>query len=523
MVKNENRYKWKIDVRKITVTIISIIILVVVMSGCGRSSNLEECETQAAVTLTGGTGKAHIESPCQIRETDGQKVAHIIWSSKYYDYMIVGDTKYLPVNTEGNSEFEIPFEEFDKPFKVVADTTAMSTSHEIEYEITLIRLDGPEEISDLETTKLEEDEENIQLAGLETDSVSMAKRDINISNSLVYIKTNTPVVATEFAVDEYEDGYVLLYVRNSGRYLIVPEGKAAPTDLAEDIQVIKQPAENIYLAASNVGDIFDALDSVGQLRFSGTRTEGWYVDGLKLAMQQEKVIYAGNYAAPDYELILSQGCSLAIENTMIGHAPKVVEQLKNNGISVFIDYSSYEKSPIGRMEWIKVYGSILGKEDEAEEIFNNQRQLYETAAAAAAKESPKVAFFYIASDGQVKVRTGSDYMAKMIEDAGGEYAFKELTGNMSTTSITMEEFYAKAVDCDILIYNSTTGSVINSIEDLIKLNPMLADIKAVKEKRVYCTKANLYQSAMALGDIMSELRAVYNGEENNLSYIEYIK
>lgn len=490
-----------------------------ILTACAAKPEIKEM--QAAVTLTGGTGKAHIESPCQVRETDGQKVAHIIWSSKYYDYMIVGDTKYLPVNSEGNSEFEIPFEEFDKPFKVVADTTAMSTSHEIEYEITFSRLDSAEKSQSSETTEIKE--ENPKPADLESDSATAAKRDINISDSLVYITTTTPVAATEFAIDEYEGGYGLLYVRNSGRYLIVPDGKEAPTDLPEDIQVIKQPVENIYLAASNVGDIFDALDSVGQIRFSGTKLEDWYVDGLKLAMQQEEVIYAGNYAAPDYELILSQGCSLAIENTMIGHAPKVVEQLKNNGIPVFTDYSSYEKSPIGRMEWIKVYGRILGKENKAEEIFNNQRNLYEAAAGAEIKDSPRVAFFYIASDGQVKVRTGSDYMAKMIEDAGGEYAFKELTGNMSTTSITMEEFYAKAVDCDILIYNSTTGSVINSIEDLTKLNPMLADIKAVKEKRVYCTKANLYQSAMALGDIMSELRAVYNGEENNLSYIEYIK
>ena len=90
----------------------------------------------AQVTLSGGSGKASVDSPAALSVADGQITATIIWSSSNYDYMLVGDEKYLPVNTEGNSVFEIPIEGFDYPMTVYADTTAMSQPYEIEYTLT---------------------------------------------------------------------------------------------------------------------------------------------------------------------------------------------------------------------------------------------------------------------------------------------------------------------------------------------------------------------------------------------------
>ena len=70
-------------------------------------------------------------------------------------------------------------------------------------------------------------------------------------------------------------------------------------------------------------------------------------------------------SAPDYETILENGCDLAIENTMIYHTPEVVEQLESVGVPVLIERSSYESDPLGRMEWLKLYGALVGKEDAA--------------------------------------------------------------------------------------------------------------------------------------------------------------
>lgn len=86
-------------------------------------------------------------------------------------------------------------------------------------------------------------------------------------------------------------------------------------------------------------------------------------------MADGKITYAGKYSAPDYETIYSADCNLAIENTMIYHTPEVKEQLEKLGIPVFVERSSYEPHALGRMEWIKVYGTLLGCEDKAEKLF----------------------------------------------------------------------------------------------------------------------------------------------------------
>lgn len=105
-------------------------------SDAAANLDIEDGEHTAELTLSGGTGKATVESPATIRMDDGKCTAVITWSSPHYDYMIVDGQRYEPVNTDGNSVFEIPVPYFDKPMEVIADTTAMSEPHEIEYTLT---------------------------------------------------------------------------------------------------------------------------------------------------------------------------------------------------------------------------------------------------------------------------------------------------------------------------------------------------------------------------------------------------
>lgn len=94
---------------------------------------LEDGDYTAEVKMEGGSGKASVTSPTGFTVKDGKVTASVEWSSPYYDYMLIGDEKYEPVNKDGNSVFEIPVDGFDYPMEVVADTVAMSTPHEIEY------------------------------------------------------------------------------------------------------------------------------------------------------------------------------------------------------------------------------------------------------------------------------------------------------------------------------------------------------------------------------------------------------
>lgn len=94
---------------------------------------MEDGEYTVEVDLLGGTGRATITSPAELVIKEKAAFARIEWSSSHYDYMIVDGQKYLPVNEEGNSVFEIPVLAFDWEMPVIADTTAMSAPHEVEY------------------------------------------------------------------------------------------------------------------------------------------------------------------------------------------------------------------------------------------------------------------------------------------------------------------------------------------------------------------------------------------------------
>ena len=95
--------------------------------------NLEDGDYTMDVTLTGGSGRATIDSPAAINVEGDKATATIVWSSPNYDYMLVDGEKYEPVNKDGNSTFEIPVSVFDAEMEVTADTVAMSEPHEIDY------------------------------------------------------------------------------------------------------------------------------------------------------------------------------------------------------------------------------------------------------------------------------------------------------------------------------------------------------------------------------------------------------
>ena len=99
-------------------------------------SAVEDGSYTIELTMEGGSGRASIQSPAQIAVTDGAATATLEWSSPNYDYMLVNSEKYLPVNTEGNSVFEVPVEALDVPLTMIGDTVAMSTPHEVEYTVT---------------------------------------------------------------------------------------------------------------------------------------------------------------------------------------------------------------------------------------------------------------------------------------------------------------------------------------------------------------------------------------------------
>lgn len=359
----------------------------------------------------------------------------------------------------------------------------------------------------------------------ETSESSEASGKTETSESgetLVYEGSMELQYAENFSVDYYEGGYRLLETMDGTKILTVPEGKETPEGLAEDVIVIKQPVENLYLVSSSAMDLFVHLDALDSIRFSGQKEDGWYIEAAREAMADGDILYAGKYSKPDYELIVSGQCTLAIENMMISHSPEVIEMLEDFGIPVLIEYSSYESHPLGRVEWIKFYGALLGKEDAAEEAFAQQTAILEEVTADE-KTDKTVAFFYITSNGLVQVRQSSDYIPKMIELAGGSYIFENVgdpESNRSTMSMQSEEFYDGAKDADFIIYNSSIDGGVGSVEELIDKCPVLEDFKAVQEGNVWCTTNDFYQQSMSIGYLIRDIHGMLLGEdEEEMQYL----
>ena len=345
-------------------------------------------------------------------------------------------------------------------------------------------------------------------------------------DGLTYESTMDLTYATEFDVYDYKDGYKLLDVHEDRQYLVVPEGKEAPEGLSEDIVVLQQPLDHIYMAATAIMSLLDAVDAIDQVKFSGLNASGWYVEDAKKAMESGDMIYAGKYSEPDYENLVDGDCDLAIESTMILHTPKVQEMIEELDIPVLIDYASYESHPLGRTEWVKLYGALFNKETEAEKFFSEQAKIIEDLEGFENTEKT-VAYFYINTDGTVVVRKSDDYIPAMIEIAGGRYAFSDLKNpdnNAPSVKLTMEEFYATAVDADYLIYNGTIDGQVKSISDLEAKSNLFSEFKAVKEGNVWYTGKNLYQATDTVGELIMDMHLMLtDGDPKEMTFLEKMK
>ena len=330
----------------------------------------------------------------------------------------------------------------------------------------------------------------------------------------------------QFTVAYYDGGYKLITISESGQYLVVPEGKKVPEGLPGDVTVLQQPLDSIYLVATSAMDLFRSLDAVDRIRLSGTDVDGWELPEARQALESGKMLYAGKYNAPDYELILSEGCDLAVESTMILHSPEVKEQLERLGIPVLVERSSYESDPMGRMEWIKLYGALLDLETEAGEIFNQTLAALEPVLGQE-PTGKTVAFFYINTTGTVNVRKSGDYIPKMIEMAGGTYVPTGLTEDenaLSTMNMDMESFYAATKDADVLIYSSTIYGELQTVDQLLQESELLADFKAVQTGDVWCTGKNMFQESMGLGQMILEIHQILTQPDpQGLTYLHRLQ
>ena len=407
-------------------------------------------------------------------------------------------------------------------------------------------------------------------------------------DGLRFISSEKNDVAEYFRLSVYEDAsgakYQLLETAGGlHRYLIVPadaqvsdrksdhftarasEANSANKEKKGDaleLTVLQQPLTTTYVAASAVMAPLCDLGAVSQIRFSGLREEGWYVDEARAAMKAGSMLFAGKYSEPDYETLLREGCDLALESTMIYRSPEVIEKLSALDIPVYIDYSSYEPHVLGRLEWIRVYGALFGHEEEAQQWYASERDRIraiqkdaETSSGEASQSGksteksetktsrnskneassigsssgsagtdttadlrPTVVYFYVNSSGQIQVRQPHDYIPELLELAGARYLAPDMSGlsgsRKSNVTVSLEDFYSSCRDADYLIYSATLDRPLSSIQELLGKNALFADFKAVKEGHVYTTDKDFYQLSDRMADFAEDVHRMLQGQGN---------
>lgn len=576
------------------------------------------------VSMTGGSGRASISSPTGFYVKDGQATADIHWSSASYDYMKLDGVRYNAfTDAAGHSAMTIPVSTLDTAIPVLADTTAMSKPYEIEYqlsfdgsallpmadasmaeahplptdEVNRAMQSATTQVADAETSGSAGGSGNHTNASAETStktagaSGTVGESSVHWSaapeiDGLRFISSEKNDVAEYFRLSVYEDAsgakYQLLETAGGlHRYLIAPAdaqvsdrksdhftARASEANSANkekkgdalDLTVLQLPLTTTYVAASAVMAPLCDLGAVSQIRFSGLREEGWYVDEARTAMKKGSMLFAGKYSEPDYETLLREGCDLALESTMIYRSPEVIEKLSALGIPVYIDYSSYEPHVLGRLEWIRVYGALFGHEEKAQQWYASERDRIraiqkdaETSSGEASRSGksteksetktsrnskneassigsssgragtdttadlrPTVVYFYVNSSGQIQVRQPHDYIPELLELAGARYLAPDMKGlsgsRKSNVTVSLEDFYSSCRDADYLIYSATLDRPLSSIRELLGKNALFADFKAVKEGHVYTTDKDFYQLSDRMADFAEDVRQMLQGQ-----------
>jgi iron complex transport system substrate-binding protein len=341
-------------------------------------------------------------------------------------------------------------------------------------------------------------------------SVSAVPDDKDVDGKLILDHEDQLEYATEFKMTHYKGGYIKFTVSSASdkEFLIVPKGKSVPAGLDSKVVVLQQPLARMCINSTGLVSLVDAIGGLDRVTAVGYDVGSWYLDNVIASMKAGKIKYSGKYSAPDFEMLTKEGIQLEIDTTMLDGYPDVMAKYDELKIPYFRETSSREGNPMGRVEWVKLFGALAGLEDEANAYFNKEAAKV-NAVTSSEKTNKTVAMFYMSTGSdKVYARNGGDYMAAMIKMAGGSYIMSDVNPDKtSTTATTFEDVYSRCAKADYLFYVNFALKF-DSVAEMVKYNPLFADFKAVKEGRVYVTSPDFTQSTAEIADIIADMNTI---------------
>lgn len=290
--------------------------------------------------------------------------------------------------------------------------------------------------------------------------------------------------ATGFELYQYDD-FKLLKVRNSSpesdkteTYFLHKKGVQLIDSLKKHTGLII-PLQSVIVTSTTHLPSLEMLEVDHTLvGFPGLN----YISSEKIRslIGQNKIREVGQNERINTEVVIDLNPDVLV-SFAINESNQTLENLKNAGIKVLLNGDWNEKHPLGKAEWIKFFGALYDKDQEANEIFEKIKSDYEEAKKMASKaaQKPTIITGNIYEDVWYLPK-GDSWSAVFLADANTDYFWSETSGTGSL-ALSFEEVFDLAQDADYWI----GAGAYSSLDQMLKSNPHYKEFRAFKEKNVY--------------------------------------
>lgn len=328
------------------------------------------------------------------------------------------------------------------------------------------------------------------------------KEEISTGTSIEY--------ASGFSIQILADGIKKITDGEDQTLLLVSEGKEVSNGYESAIQ-ISVPVKKAVILSATFGALMRPLAVIDSVVGSGTLENELYIEELKQGYTSGQITYVGGgtMGAPDFESIQMLKPDIVFCSTGYADWVEYYNKLKSIGLKVAVCNDFLETDPLARLEWIKFIAAFYEKDATADTYFDGVVKKIEDIKTQTMLSSQYTTVIWGSIFmGTCYVSNGDSYVARMIDMAGGEYVFKDLPGS-DTSSINLEELYARGKNSAVFIYASTPP-YINSIKEIVDNNPVLADLPPIASGTVYCMQPWYFQISDKPDEIIQDLAYIFH-------------
>jgi len=266
---------------------------------------------------------------------------------------------------------------------------------------------------------------------------------------------------------------------------ILTEKEAKIPDSLQSYTTIKVPLESVVVTSTTNIPFLEMLDVENKLT-GFPHTDYISSEKTRELIDKGSVKNVGQNEKLNIEQLIELSPDLIVTFGVDNNNP-MLDNLKKSGLNVLIQADWMEQSPLGKAEWIKLYGALFGKEDKAKELFDKIVTSYNHAKKLVAENPSNSTVLYGSMYEDVwYVAKGNSWVAQFMKDAQANYLWSDLKGTGSQ-GLSFEKVLDKAKSANFWI---ATGSV-KSLDEFAKMNPHYSEFDAFKNKTIYTFEAKL--------------------------------